>query len=341
MNLEEFKAEVENAGFKYDARALGELIGQFSAESSKNGKLIDFSNKIISEHAIFLENANKIGLSSTKKWRATLQYNPKRISKEEREHLMERFSHATGISKVHLARMPKGNYCFAIELWDKPLVDRVMTLFWSTLNLMAKAELKGELKILAEHFLAKLLAEDGYAKTELAGKTTTKKREKRRLRVNIGEGNSELRRLYKEIIEKLGITSRIDDKYNIVILNTNWEILLSLCKTQAFKGHLRNRAKVIYAFLKHPKTRYLYDRLSLAKEKPICSGDLIKSIKESKKRRNRLWVVLRWIKSKVKEGYLVRTGKKGRYSLFELTDKGRHLLKTVDEATKELKLLKT
>lgn len=103
---------------------------------------------------------------------------------------------------------------------------------------MAKTELKGELRILAEHFLAKLLAEDGHAKTMLAGRTTTKKRKERRLRVNIGEGKLRLRRLYKEIIEKLGIKSRIDNKNNI-FLNINWEILLSLYKMQAFKGHAR------------------------------------------------------------------------------------------------------
>jgi len=340
MNLEKLKAEAERLGFKYDCKALGEFIGQFSAESSKNGKLIDFSNKIISEHANFLENAKTIGLPPAKRWRAKLQYNPKRISKEEREHLIQRFLLATGISEVHLARLRRGNYCFVIEMWNKPLTDRVMMLFWSSLNLMAKTELKGELRILAEHFLAKLLAGDGYAKIMLAGRTTTKNRKKRRLRVNIGEGKPRLRRLYKKIIEKLGIKSRIDNKNNILILNINWEILLSLYKMQAFKGHARNRAKLIHAFLKHPKTRYLYERLSLAKEKPICSRDLIKPIKESKKRRNRLWVILRWIKSKVKEGYLIRTGKKGRYGLFELTDKGRQLLKTVDEAAKELKIIR-
>ena len=333
---EELKAVVERAGFKYDVKALGELIGQFFAESSKNGKLIDFSNKLISEHVSFLRNAEKIGLPPAERWRAKLQYNPKRIDKEERDRLVKRFSLATGINRIYLVRMTKGNYCFLIELWNKPLAERFTLLSWSILNLMAEKELKGELRTLAEHFFAKLLAGDGYTKLSLAGRASTEKRRRIRLRVNIGEGNPELRKLYKKIIEKLGIRSRIYDKSSIIVLNTNWKTLLKLYRMQAFKGHPRNRARLIYALLEHPKTKYLYKRLRLARNKPLCSEDLVKPLKNDKRRRNKLWVALRWLKAVSREGYLTERGKRGRYILFELTGKGRRLLETIEQAIREL-----
>ncbi len=294
-------------------RRIGEFLGLMQAESRKSGDSFDFTNIFISEHKLFIDVAEELGISRGA-WSFGLICNPK-ISLENIENAAENFRKETGLthSKFYYARSKTLlNIAYIISVKRKLLNIVLNKILISLRKEVININLP-EAKEFCKGFIIKYLLGDG---------TATVKKDLTCMDVVLSEKDIVSQKDFMEMLKMFGIKSNANGIK--VDISTDFNACMWLLENDVFIGHGRNREK-FSRYLKHNyfiKTKF--DRFS--------SLDGFCTSKEFAEKNN--------LKDSAAKMYLFRNSKRGFLETFQisnketsykLTNKGKHFLQIIKD----------
>lgn len=221
-----------------NANIFGKLLGQIQSEGTKPMKkwILEFSNKLISEHKSFVEELEDLGISRNK-----LNYflvDSGNLQEEQLKTLAKEFESEIGLlPKIEHHHSMRGGYSY------KSLIRNTLLshLILNAMDLVRKSipKIYSNEKLLVDSFFAKLLTGDG---TIDIGK-----RKVPRISIKITDQNIDYLYDYAEIMKTLGFKGIDVNSKNIFVKSScSFDNLLFLYEIEAFKNTI-NWHKLIVA----------------------------------------------------------------------------------------------
>lgn len=215
-------------------RKVGEFFGLMQAESRKFGYKFDFTNIRVSEHKLFVQVAEQLGISRSA-WSFEVHYNPK-LTILEAQEAKNKFA-----SELYLDNqkgcITKNNTITSIAYTID--ISRII------LNLV----MNKVLKILGEEvlFYAKQSNDfmefcEGFLLKDLLGDGTVTFPSKKGMQIVISEQDKESQKYIVKMFEIFDIKTNLI--LNRIYISTNFESVLWFLQNKAFLGHDENMMKL-------------------------------------------------------------------------------------------------
>jgi len=313
-------------------KCFGNLLGQLQAEGAKfqNNKTpyVYFSNVIIEEHVDFINSLRAIGISNNLFY-VQCRFDSRALKQEDIKLITKKFTDKTDIdiNKFLTKRKNKG-YDFYTYVLSVLLGEILLNSMNKIRKILATTKLEGNLKFLAESFVAKLLNGDGtlvVSEFEKVGKNV------HQINLKLTDKNIEYRKDYQKIFQNLGVDSW-DDKTESLYLSSKLKNLLYLLKINAFKG-TTNWNKLLYAIkiLTMAKNSHGKSLIRLMKLNELGSFDIVDLVLNL----NCTYDSARqWIWKMNKQGYLEKNNK-----ALSVTARGLKMIQPLRKWNKEIKNL--
>lgn len=290
-------------------RQLGEFFGLMQAESRKGGLKFDFTNNLLSEHQLFIDVAERFGVSMDL-WNYQVFFN----SSMNNDELSK------DISKI------KNMFCISkkIILTENNLLNKVALTIYIDSNLLAI------IMINIMRILRKRIADNldfaflknfaiGFVSKDLLGDGSVTSRGGA-IDIMISEQDLHSQRDIVKIFGNLGI--RTSTYRNRILLKTDLITYLWFIENKVFAGH-QNRKKLLKLILNNYYIKSLYDRIN-----GYTSYTARKLADRHGLKRDTAYMFL--LRNK-RRGFL-----ENNHSCFILTNQGQEFIRIINEAKNEL-----
>lgn len=289
----------------------GEFFGLMQAESRKIGYKFDFTNNLISEHKLFIEVAEQLGISRSR-WSFGVIYNPN-LGETEVFAAKELFAQNLNLAKQNgyiTKSRTINDVAYSIYI-SSTLLNLVMNTLLKIFmkELPVYVQQKGNIKEFCKGFVLKDLLGDGtIVFPSVHG-----------VQIVISEEDKEAQNAIACMFRIFGIAAY--KNLNKIYLSTNFDSVLWFLQNDAFLGHIKNQKKLE----SYVKRNFYFTML----EKRIKH---IKSKVDAKTFANLAGLKLpnakRYLETAYRRGFLQKMKYNGN-NFYNLTDKGNKFLYTM------------
>lgn len=212
----------------------GEFFGLMQAESRKIGYKFDFTNKLISEHKLFIEVAEQLGIYRSQ-WSFGVIYNPK-LKEEDVSNVKELFAQRLGLNEQNgyiTKSITVKNVAYMISI-SSTILNLIMNTVLKTLmeKMHIFADKNENFKDFCKGFVLKDLLGDGtIVFPSIYG-----------MQIVISEQDKESQKYIMKMFEIFNIST--NSISNRIYVSTNFESTLWFLQNNAFLGHEENRMKL-------------------------------------------------------------------------------------------------
>ncbi len=278
-------------------RQLGGFFGLMQAESRKTGEKLEFTNKFISEHNLFVNIAERFGIPRSL-WNCIVYHTPN-LPKTEIENYKVRLLNETQINPhtiSYIKHYTIERVVYAIYISSAVYSIIMLSLLIALRKYIANTiKLEGKILEFAEGFIIKELLGDG---TVILRKAHTNPH------IEISEQNQEVQQDIQNVLKNLEIRSSIRGIKISILIDPPTYIWLT--QYGAFRGHPQNRTKLLLNVINNSQIDRLFKR--------ICD---LRTVHIKK------FALAYTLTNNTAEMYLYRSMKRG---YLELSDKGTYTI---------------
>lgn len=292
-------------------KKIGEFFGLMQAESNKRGKKFGFTNIFLSEHRLFIEVAEQLGIRRNK-WSIGVIYNPK-LSETEIVNANIHFIKKLSLDKykVYVSKsqtITKFAYQIAI---NSVILNKVMNVTLRKLRTesIKLASQNQNFKEFCKGFLLKVLLGDGSVTFPSS----------QNMQIHIMEPDKEAQNDLVKICRFFNISTNVQGIR--LYLSADFESVVWYLKNGAFLGHEKNRRKLEEYAGRNYYFRTLEQRLKTINLK-------INSRKFAEINNIKLPAAKRYLERSCARGYINKS-KNNRYNLYEINEKGKEFLRII------------
>jgi len=292
-------------------RKIGEFFGLMQAESRKFGYKFDFTNKLISEHKLFIEVAEQLGISRSQ-WSFGVIYNPQ-LKEEDVYKIKKLFAQKLCLDEQN-GYITKSatikNVAYMISI-SSTILNLVMNTVLKTLmeKIHMYAGKNEDFKEFCKGFVLKDLLGDG----------TIVFPSIHAVQIVVSEEDKEAQNSIASMFEIFDVATY--KNLNKLYLSTNFDSILWFLQNEAFLGHGENRKKLESYAKRNFYFNVLEKRIKHINSKVDAKvfADLISIKLQSAKR---------YLERTHRRGFLQKEKCHGN-NFYNITDKGRKFLCTM------------